>query len=134
VGNLVIRYSRRGLSGMRINYCHAHAVTVLDMLFAAQWSADKGMHRDNRSCSNVPALLNKLGRGRSSVFLRREILVQRRPKFINNAIAIVIYVVAVRSGVLDSSLSELVRFYPNPYGLKEIERVSIPSKSKSPSI
>jgi hypothetical protein len=63
---------------------HAHAVTVLDMLFAAQcqWSADKGMHRDNRSCSNVPALLNKPARGRSSVFLRREILVQRRPKFI----------------------------------------------------
>jgi hypothetical protein len=28
----------------------------------------------------------------------------------------------------------LVRFYPNPYGLRGIEGVSIPSKSKSPSI
>jgi hypothetical protein len=28
----------------------------------------------------------------------------------------------------------LVRFYPNPYGLGGIEEVSIPSKSKSPSI
>jgi hypothetical protein len=29
---------------------------------------------------------------------------------------------------------ELVRFYPNPYGLREIEGVPIPSKSKSLSI
>jgi hypothetical protein len=28
----------------------------------------------------------------------------------------------------------LVRFYPNPYGLRGIERVLIPSKSKSLSI
>jgi hypothetical protein len=32
------------------------------------------------------------------------------------------------------SLYGLVRFYPNPYGLRGIEGVLIPSKSKSPPI
>jgi hypothetical protein len=32
------------------------------------------------------------------------------------------------------SILGLVRFYPNPYGLRGIDGVSIPSKSKSPPI
>jgi hypothetical protein len=35
---------------------------------------------------------------------------------------------------LSPPLAGLVRFYPNPYGLRGIEGVSIPSKSKSPPI
>jgi hypothetical protein len=56
-------------------------------------------------------------------------------KLITNSLSFVDHflILPFDSPFFNTSLG-LVRFYPNPYGLRGIEGVSIPSKSKSPPI